>query len=426
MQLEWRNYYMAKQRQIAEQIQRVQGTKSGRIIVLTGARQVGKTTLVKNVLKDYTYISIEDPVMRPSYLGLNSAQWSKLYPKAALDEVQKEPQLIESIKAVYDQYDQVSYVLLGSSQILLLDKVKESLAGRCSIFDMYPLTLPEMQTESWYDKVKYSLWQTMLMEENFQCDFYPSFLLDSAMVSKQQAWEFYLTYGAYPALVDENMSKEERWQWLANYVRTYLERDIRDLAVIRDLEPFVKLQQAIALQTSQTINLSSLAVRVGVSAKTVQRYLDYLILSYQAILLPAWDRNENKRISKSPKVHLLDYGVLQSVLQKRGGITGAEFESAVVAELYKQAKNILSPARFYHFRTHDGKEVDLLVELPQGYMAFEIKMSEHVQKTDARHLKDLEDILDKPLIHAFVLSNDVITSRISDKISMLNAAMFLG
>lgn len=122
-----------KRRQIEDKVLSLKDKQYGRILVFTGARQVGKTTLVKQVLSDYTYLNIEDPVKRKSYLTLTAQQWKKLYPKATLDEVQKEPQLVESIKAVYDTYDDVRYILLGSSQLLLLEKVRESLAGRCVI-----------------------------------------------------------------------------------------------------------------------------------------------------------------------------------------------------------------------------------------------------------------------------------------------------
>ena len=119
---------MGKSRQITRLVNAVKDKKVGRILVFTGARQVGKTSLVKNILSDYTYLSIEDPVARQGYVELTAAQWKLLYPKAALDEVQKEPRLIESIKSAYDQYDDVRYLLLGSSQLLLLEKVKESLS----------------------------------------------------------------------------------------------------------------------------------------------------------------------------------------------------------------------------------------------------------------------------------------------------------
>ena len=416
---------MDKKRQMTAEVLKRKDRKNGRIMVFTGARQVGKTTLVQQVLDDYVYLSIEDPVASPSYLRLTAGQWHELYPKAILDEVQKLPVLVESIKATYDQFPNVRYALLGSSQLLLLQKVRESLAGRCTIFTLYPLTLPELLTNSWDDEIQLSAWQGLLQQPDQMPSFWPSFVMDPAMPKKAKAWTHYLHFGGYPALVDEAMSDEERYLWLKDYVRTYLERDVRDLASFRDLEPYIKLQRALAMQTAQTVNVSALANALGMSSKTVSRYMEYLRLSYQTITLQPWQRNLNKRLVKTPKVHYLDHGVLQAVLQKRGGMTGAEFESLVISELYKQAQNLFSDASFYHLRTHDGKEVDLLVELQEGYFAFEIKMAEHVVRTDARHLIDLETILDKPLLHAFVLSNDMETHEFSPQITAVNVAAFL-
>jgi predicted AAA+ superfamily ATPase len=122
----------------------------------------------------------------------------------------------------------------------------------------------------------------------------------------------------------------------------------------------------------------------------------------------------------------MDQGIIQAVLHKRGGMTGNEFESAIIAELYKQAKNEQSLAQFSFLRTHDGKEVDLLLEFPDYYYAFEIKMASRVNQHDARHLFDLEKILDKPVKKAFLLSNDEETKYFDDKTMAVNAAMFLG
>ena len=417
---------MGKMRQMTAEVLNRKDRKSGRIMVFTGARQVGKTTLVRQVLDDYVYLSIEDPVASPAFLRLTAGQWHELYPKAILDEVQKLPELVESIKSAYDQFPDVRYVLLGSSQLLLLQKVKESLAGRCTTFNMYPLTIPELLTDSWDDEIQLSPWQQLLQQPNVMPSFWPSFALDPTMPKKLKAWAHYAKFGGYPALVDEEMTDEERYLWLKDYVRTYLERDVRDLASFRDLEPYVKLQRALALQTAQTVNVSALATALGMSSKTVSRYMEYLRLSYQTLTLQPWERNTNKRLAKMPKIHYLDQGVLQAVLQKRGGTTGAEFESLVVSELFKQAQNVFSDASFYHLRTHDGKEVDLLVELQDGYFAFEIKMAEHVAKTDARHLRGLDTILDKPIIHAFVLSNDMEVKSFDENISAVNVAAFLG
>ena len=262
--------------------------------------------------------NIEDPVLRTTYARLTASQWKDLYPKAILDEVQKEPQLIESIKSVYDQWETPRYVLSGSSQLLLLEKVKETLAGRCTIIDLYPLTIPELETESWDDQVADSPFQAMLEQP------------------------------------------------------------------------------------------------------------DDIAAQLKALVLSSWTKNEAKRLVKAPKIHVLDYGVLQAVVQKRGSPTGPEFESLVVAELYKQAKTMRSDARFWYLRTLDGREVDLLIELSQGYLAFEIKTSERASLSDARHLRSVSGLLDKPLLHAFVLSNDPAAQLLTPTITALHAAQLLG
>ena len=415
-----------KARGISDFISKISSRKSGRIIVFTGARQTGKTTLARHLFKDYEYISIEDPVTVGSYLKLTATQWQSMYPRAILDEVQKEPVLIESIKAVYDQWQDPRYILLGSSQLLLLSKVRESLAGRCVIVELFPLTLPELKTNGIYNEAEHSLYQYFITNPERTPDMLPSFLLDKKMAEKQQAWNHYLQFGGYPALTDPVLTDEERYIWLQQYVRTYLERDVRDLASFRDLEPFVKLQRSLAAQTGRVINASSLANHTGVTVKTAQRYIHYLEISYQTITLPAWSRNETKRLMKAPKVHYLDNGVLQAVLQKRGGITGAEFESLVVSELYKQLNVLQIPAKFHHLRIQGGREIDLLVELGGGYIAFEIKMTDKVRKNDTRHFSGLEEILDKPLIHSFILSNDPETQYFSSKITAVHCALFLG
>ena len=414
-----------KNRKIADLILQSSSSITGRIIVLTGARQTGKTTLVRKLFPDYEYISVEDPVMRSQYSQLTASQWKALFPNAILDEVQKEPALIESIKSVYDQWTEPRYILLGSSQLLLLEKVKESLAGRSIIIEFYPLTLPELRTQSWDDQVEDSLFQREL--KNVNTDAYlPSFLMDKKMVEKQKAWEHYLKVGAYPAVSDEELTLEEKHEWLRNYVRTYLERDIRDLASFRDLEPFVKLQRYLAINTGNLVNATAIATRLGLTSKTIQRYIRYFEISYQAILLPAWSQNANKRLAKMPKIHYMDNGIIQAVLQKRDGLTGNEFESLVVAEIYKQIQTIHFQVQLYHLRTHDGKEVDLLIEMPDYYFAVEIKMTDNVTKSDAKHLLGLENILNKPIKKAFILSNDRETKYFDEKVVAMNVTMFLG
>lgn len=414
-----------KSRSVKNFIKSRSETRFGRIVVLTGARQVGKTTFAKQLFSDFSYISVEDPLLRIDFKLLSASQWEKQYPKAILDEIQKEPALIESIKAVYDQFENPRYIVLGSSQLLLLQKVKETLAGRCLIYEIFPLTLPEIRTKNWDDAVELSMFQQFCSGFDFNPDL-PSFRLDSNYADKMAAWNHYLQFGGYPAVVDETIPADLKREWLDNYVRTYLERDVRDLADFRNLDPFIKIQKMSALLTGQQMNNSELAKEAGITTKTAQKFLSYLEISYQSISIKPWFRNNLKRLSKSSKLHYLDPGIVRSILKKEGELTGHEFESAVVSEIYKQIKNAQISCDLYHLRTFDGKEVDLLLEFEAGYIAFEIKSSSKVVNSDARNLRNLDKLLDKPLLKAFVLSNDMDIKQLDDLIWAVPVACFLG
>lgn len=398
----------------------------GRILVLTGARQTGKTTLVKRVFPDYKYIALDDPVTRLQYTGLPASAWHNRYQQAVLDEIQKTPALMDSVKAVYDRFEDSRFVILGSSQILLLQRIKESLAGRADLVELYPLTLPEIATQNWDDPVSPSVLLEWL-RKGVDLEVLPAVPADNDHFEKtSSAFERYLRVGGYPRLWKEDLSDADSERWLEQYVQTYLQRDVRDLADLRNLEPFTMTQQIAARLTGQQMNFAMLAKEAGVSPKTARRFLGYLEISYQAILLKPWHRNQLKRLTKSPKLHFLDPGVQAAVSHRKGALSGHEFESAVVAEIFKQIKNSQLNVDLYHLRTADGREVDLLVETEDGYYAFEIKMTRNAALSDARHLKGLGQILDKPLLFSFVLSNDLRIKHLEDGIAALPAALLLG
>ena len=397
----------------------------GRILVLTGARQTGKTTLVKEAFPDYEYISLEDPVLRVEYQRLSAQRWADKYPHAILDEIQKTPQLIESVKAVYDQFEEPRYLLLGSSQILLMQQVRESLAGRCQLLELYPLTLPEMLTQSWDDPVQESRLVRWIRDGVDLSDLPAVLSRDDRFVKASACFERYLQLGGYPALWKDNLSEEEARRWLYDYVQTYLQRDIRDLAEIRNLEPFVLAQQMSARLTGELVNYSALAKEAGITAKTAQRFLQYLQISYQVVLLQPWFRNSLKRLVKSPKLHYLDPGVQSAVSGRYGTLTGHEFESAVVSEMIKQLKTSGMRVGFYHLRTADGREIDLLLETAEGFYAVEVKQSCSVHSSDARHLNGLSDLLDKPLIHSFLVSQDPKVERLDERLTAIPVAALL-
>ena len=150
-----------------------------------------------------------------------------------------------------------------------------------------------------------------------------------------------------------------------------------------------------------------------------------LELSYQVILLHPWFRNLNKRLTKSPKLHFLDPGIQKTLLFRRGVSTGHEFESAIIAEIYKQIKSFRLNVQLYHLQTFDGREIDLLMEMKDGFVPIEIKTTERVSFADAKHLR-MADMLDKPIIHSLILSNDNQVKRIDKGITALPAAWFLG
>ena len=282
--------------------------------------------------------------------------------------------------------------------------------------------LTEMLTNSWNDEVELSMFQKILLGKNSR-DL--PFKLDPKHADKLRVFNNYLQFGGYPALTDKTVSADDKHTWLRNYVRTYLERDLRDLAEIRNLEPFKKVQKLFAIRTALLSNYSQIGSEAGVTSKTVQRFLEYLNLSYQTISLAPWSGNSKKRLVKSAKIHYLDVGVMRSLIQKEGPLNGNEFETAIVAEIYKQAKAVRQDISFYHLRTSDGREIDLLIETEHGYIAIEIKQSNSVRDVDARHFKELEDILDKPTLHRFVLSNDLSKKKLAHGAIGLPAVQFL-
>ena len=416
-----------KNRALLDYTQHRAASRLGRIVVLTGARQTGKTTLVRAGFDSYEYISLEDPVVRPEFTALSAAQWRHLYPVAILDEVQKAPRLIESIKAAHDLYDETRYILLGSSQILLMERIRESLAGRAALVELYPLTLPEMLTSSWTDPLPESrmvAWLRSGTREGAPLSGIPN--RDEGYAQMVPLLRDYLQFGAMPAIVDEDLTAADKADWLRNYMQTYLQRDIRDLANMRELEPFVRGLRALAGLTGQLLNVSGLARLAGVAPQTARRFISYLEISYQIVLLRPWFRNLGKRLSKAPKVHFLDPGVQRAILSRRGEVTGAEFESAVVAEIYKQLKNSRLDVELYHLRTADGREIDLLLETAEGFVPVEVKMTGTVSATDARHLRDLDEILDRPVLHSLVLSNDSRIQELEPGITALPVGWFLG
>lgn len=291
---------------------------------------------------------------------------------------------------------------------MLLKGILETLAGRAAIQELYPLTLPELMTTGWSDTARPSRLIRWLSDNSGKdpAEHLEDIVtLDERYAAAKKAWEYYLRWGGMPVLTRPDYDDEDRRKWLEDYFFSFLQRDLSDLGRLDDLDPFVRAQQAIALRTSKPINFTELGRLAGVSSPTAKKFMRYLELSYQVILLPAFFRNPEKRLSKQPKVVFLDPGVRRGILRKTGMLDGMEWESAVIAEIFKQLKTADMPIDVYHLRTSDGREIDLLLESENGFIAVECKMTIHPSKNDFYAMRNLQALLDKRLLAGIVISN---------------------
>lgn len=190
-----------------------------------------------------------------------------------------------------------------------------------------------------------------------------------------------------PALL--RLPGEERWKWLRDYEYTYLERDLSDLARLDHLEPFRKFQRLSALRSGSLLHYSELARDAGISVDTARRYLEYLRISYQNVLLQPYHRNITSSVIKTPKLYWVDTGILRQLTGFRGEPTGNLYETYVVGEIFKWMKTVQRAGGLYFYRTRSGLEVDLLLETNQGILGMEIKARETVTPPDSRPLRDV-------------------------------------
>jgi hypothetical protein len=194
-----------------------------------------------------------------------------------------------------------------------------------------------------------------------------------------------------PALLE--LSEEDRWLWLKNYGHTYLQRDLSDLARLEDLMPFRKFQRLSALRSGSLLNYSEIARDADISVDTARRYLEYLRVSYQTVLLQPYYRNLTSAVVKTPKLYWTDVGIWRQLTGLRGDMSGQLYETMVVGELVKWLRTWQPEAELYFYRTRSGMEVDLLLDTSSGVIGMEIKSRGTVSEKDARPLKTLAEAL---------------------------------
>lgn len=368
---------------------RLPSLEKPRLVVLTGARQTGKTTLARRHFAALAYQSLDDMVLREALRQVPAVRWAKEVGAAILDEAQKEPSVFEKVKYAFDAGDLRSSVLLGSSRILLLDHVRETLAGRAFVYDLYPLMASEVRWAD-SDRPEPPLIDRLLTEDS------PQDLLRNEPVQRlpqhdepaRAALAHVQQWGGMPELL--RLGEQERHEWLRSYIQTFLERDLLDLVRLSDLQPFSTLQRLCMLRSGNLLNYSDLARDAAIAPKTAQRYLEYLRISYQVLLLPPYATNLTSRVVKSPKVYWADLGLLRSATNQWQTSGGTLFETAVVVELHKWISTLARPASLTFYRTTSGMEVDALIETAAGVLAIEIKDRDGADRSDCRGLRALQ------------------------------------
>jgi predicted AAA+ superfamily ATPase len=370
-------------------------SKKKRLVLLTGARQTGKTTLALRTYPDLRYISLDAPENREAIRGMPTASWSRSVGNAVIDEAQKEPSLFEKVKFAFDRGDISFSLLLGSSQILLLKKIRESLAGRISVYELWPLLMGELTSESDTQIPSPPLLDRLFSSQDLKGIFQdvPEVLLVSDNGRIQEAEKHVLEWGGMPALLP--LPAEERWKWLRDYQFTYLERDLGDLARLDDLVPFRIFQKLAALRSAKLLNYSELARDASLSVDTARRYLEYLTLSYQTALLQPYHRNITSSVIKTPKLYWLDIGIVRSLSGFRGDLSGEIYETMVVSEIIKWMKTVQRQEEIYFYRTRSGLELDILLQTEKGLIGMEIKARTAVASTDLKAMREVAKGLGK-------------------------------
>jgi len=369
--------------------------KQERTVVLTGARQTGKTTLCEGILpqcinQPYTYISFDDPDERLRFQNSAIAILESLdTPLVILDEVQKIPALFDSLKYVIDRQkrnlasQKKVFILTGSSQLLLLKDVKETLAGRVALLSLFPFSLSEVSESSPIPLLTRIWKQGKLEKEEVEVsNISPPEKIRSVMAitREHQVW------GGYPP-VWQMKDASDKINWLKDYRKTYLERDISDVGQVANIDTFALAQKLLCARTGQLFSISEVARDLSVAVNTVKRYINLLVMSFQCYLVPPYYENIGKRFVKSPKIYFPDPGLNRVILGEMAINSGASYETWVLSELLKWKHLQLVEPDIYFYRTAGGMEIDFLITGEEMLLPIEVKYSSQIANVDARNVE---------------------------------------
>lgn len=321
------------------------------IVTITGPRQSGKTTLAKKIFSDKPYASLEDPDVRLAALEDPRAFLERFPNGAVLDEVQRCPDLLSYLQTMVDADTRTGlFILTGSQQFGLLSGITQSLAGRTAFVELLPFSISELKRADKLPKT-----------------------LDDILIK-----------GGYPPLYDRHIPGRS---WFGAYVTAYIERDVRQVLKVQDLESFQRFVRLCAGRTGQLLNLTSLAVDCGITHNTAKAWISVLEASYILFQLRPHHANFNKRLIKAPKLYFYDAGLVSWLLGIRTSqqleihpLRGNIFETFIVAELMKIRLNRGERPNLYFWRDSNGNEVDVVIEHGQKLMPVEIKSGKTVAR----------------------------------------------
>lgn len=358
-------------------------------IAITGARQTGKTTLVKSLFKEKTYSSLENPDTLAFAIEDPRGFLASFPNGAILDEIQKTPELFSYLQEILDQSKAKGlFILTGSNNFLLHQKISQTLAGRIAIFNLPPFSLEELNT-------------TKLLPEN-----------DLELIIK----------GFYPPIYDQNIPP---YDWYPNYISTYVEKDVRQIKNITDLIVFERFLKLLSGRCGQELNFSSLSEEIGVDVKTIQSWIGILETSFIIHLLKPHHKNFNKILIKRPKIYFNDIGLACSLLGIKNivqlenhPLKGSLFENMVINEFVKTRSNNGDQNNLYFWRDKTGHEIDLIIDQVIQFIPLEIKSSMTPNKEFFKNLNYWKKLSGSP--EAFVLYRGAETQKRSDGNVILN------
>lgn len=341
------------------------------VITITGPRQVGKTTLCKNLFPDYTYINLEHPAQRTIIEQDIEAFFANSNTHLIIDEVHHLPQMLSYIQVLVDENPDRKFILTGSSNFALLHQITQSLAGRTALFTLLPFAQSELSG------------------------------------TKDLSTDQLLYQGFYPAIYTKNIPASMLYR---DYYNTYVERDIHQLLKVKNLQAFQTFIRLCAGRVGSECNFSSLSNDVGVSVPTITEWVSILQASYIVWKLPPYFANINKRLVKTPKLYFYDTGLLcyllgiENVQQlKTHPLRGSIFENMVLNEVLKSRFNQGKDNNLCFYRENKGSEVDLVSPQSNKLSIMEIKSAKTFTKDFMRGIKHLEDILGENIVRSCVV-----------------------